>query len=589
MIEVQDVTVERLGRAAPVLDGVSFTLAPGERVALLGGNGSGKTTLGRLLNGTLLPSRGRVLIAGHDTRDPQARVAVRRAVGFLFQDPDDQFVTTSAEREIAFGLENLCVPRPEMQRAVSAALHDFGLEAYRHTPPHALSGGEKARLALACVWVMHPHAVVLDETESILDRRGREQLAALLAALPPATTLLRLTTDADAAAIADRVLVLHAGRLVADGHPDAVFSEIGPELATRTGLPLVWRVAVPLAASGCIAKPTSSAARLVAALGGNSRCGVAPAVAAKDAPEEISLAPPTDFLLRAHEVHFSYEFLARAGGSGAGSNEARDPAREGSNAADHDTLRGITLALRAGDRVALLGASGAGKTTLLHVLAGLLRPQRGAVEWAPNWDGMPSLVLQFAERQLFAPTVREDVAYGLRESGVPRAEVASRVDAALEDVGLPPDEFAMRVPFHLSSGEMRRVALAGALAQRRPVLLLDEPTLGLDSEGRARLAAILERVHSRGVACWLASHAADFVAATCAEAIALAGGRVAFEGAPAELWRDPGRAASLGVEVPRAATLVAKLEKAGLGPLPEWSDEQRLVAALARLVPPAPA
>jgi energy-coupling factor transport system ATP-binding protein len=136
---------------------------------------------------------------------------------------------------------------------------------------------------------------------------------------------------------------------------------------------------------------------------------------------------------------------------------------------------------------------------------------------------------------------------------------------------------------------MRRVALAGALAQGRPVLLLDEPTLGLDSEGRTRLAAILARVCSRGQACWLASHAADFVAATCTEAIALAAGRVAFAGSPAALWRNPEQAAGLGVEVPRAAALAARLEEAGWGPFPEWADEQGLVAALAGLAGPAPA
>ena len=583
MIQVQDVTVQRAGRAAPVLEGVSFALAPGERVAVLGGNGSGKTTLGRLLNGTLLPARGRVLVAGQDTCDPQTRVAVRRAVGFLFQDPDDQFVTSSAEREIAFGLENLRMPRPEMLQAVSTALHDFGLEAHRHTPPHALSGGEKARLALACVWVMQPRALVLDETESLLDRPGREQLAALLAALPPSTLLLRLTTDADAAAACPRVLVVHAGRLVADGDPDAVFARLPPEVVARTGVPLVWRVSAALVARGAMTAPTTSAPRLAAALPAVTRGG---AVGVGSRAAAVASTPPArhgrdGFLLRAHDVRYRYEI------GGLGGIAALAPG--GAPAAERDALRGITLTLRARDRVALLGASGAGKTTLLHVLAGLLRPQRGGLEWAADWDGMPSLVCQFAERQLFAPTVREDVGYGLRESGVQRDEVAARVHAALEEVGLPPHEFAARVPFHLSGGEMRRVALAGALAQARPVLLLDEPTLGLDAEGCARLAAILERVQARGVACWLASHAVDFVAATCEDVVALAGGQVAFEGAPAELWRDPARAASLGVEVPRAVVLAAKLGAAGLGPLPAGLDEPGLLAALGARIGPAPA
>ena len=538
MIQVHDVTVQRAGRAAPVLEGVSFALEPGERVAVLGGNGSGKTTLGRLLNGTLLPARGRVLVAGQDTRDPQTRVAVRRAVGFLFQDPDDQFVTTSSEREIAFGLENLRTPRAEMQQAVSAALHDFGLEAHRHTPPHALSGGEKARLALACVWVMQPRALVLDETESLLDRRGREQLAAMLAALPPSTILLRLTTDADAAAACPRVLVVHAGRLLADGDPDAVFARLPPEVVARTGLPLAWRVSASLAARGAMASPTTSASQLATALQGRSLRGAA---GVESSAPSVAVTPPArelrdGFLLRALDVHYRYE-IAGLGGSAA-------VAPGGMPAAERDALRGITLTLRARDRVALLGVSGAGKTTLLHVLAGLLRPQRGGLEWAADWDGMPSLVCQFAERQLFAPTVREDVGYGLRESGVPRDEVAARVRTALEDVGLQPD--VVRGPGAISF-ERRRDAPGGVGrgARARPARAPARRTHpGAGCRGAHSFGDDPRARAARGVACWLASHAADFVAATCEDVVALAGGRVAFEGAPAELWRDPTRAAA---------------------------------------------
>jgi energy-coupling factor transport system ATP-binding protein len=210
----------------------------------------------------------------------------------------------------------------------------------------------------------------------------------------------------------------------------------------------------------------------------------------------------------------------------------------------------------------------------------MLRPRSGALEWSAGWDGMPSLVLQFPERQLFAPTVREDVGYGLRAASGRREEIVSRVDSALEEVGLPPAEFASRVPFHLSGGEMRRVALAGALAQGRRALLLDEPTLGLDAEGKARLAAILARVQGRGVACALASHAADFVASTCEEAIVLAAGQVAFTGGPAALWADARAAARCGVELPGPVALAAALTAAGLGPLPALADEAGLVAAL---------
>jgi len=261
VIEVQDIGVDRPGRPHPILDGIALRLNAGERVALLGGNGSGKTTLARLLNGTQLPTRGQVRVEGRDTRDPESRVAIRRAVGLLFQDPDDQFVTTTAEREIAFGLENLGTETAALRTAVDAALAEFDLEPMRRTPPHEMSGGEKARLALACVWVMQPRCLVLDETASLLDRRGREHLAAALERLPATTTILEVTTDAEMAAAYPRVLVIHAGRLVADGLPDDVFAQISSEVRTRTGTPLAWRISSP-------ASRTCSMAKLLAGIGG---------------------------------------------------------------------------------------------------------------------------------------------------------------------------------------------------------------------------------------------------------------------------------------------------------------------------------
>jgi energy-coupling factor transport system ATP-binding protein len=267
VIEVHDVTVELPGRDAPVLDGVSFRLAAGERAALLGGNGSGKTTLARLLNGTHMPTRGRVVVHGHDTRDPEARFDVRRRVGLLFQDPDNQFVTTTVEREIAFGLENLCETQVRMRRAVELALDDFELRSHRQAPPHEMSGGEKARLALACVWVMGSSTIVMDETDSLLDLRGSETLLQKIEDLPAETTLLRVTTDAEVATSSQRILVLDAGRLIADGAPESVFAHLPDRVMERVGLPLVWRLSLELVRMGRLHRPTVSLQNILVALG----------------------------------------------------------------------------------------------------------------------------------------------------------------------------------------------------------------------------------------------------------------------------------------------------------------------------------
>jgi energy-coupling factor transport system ATP-binding protein len=258
--------LKRPGRERPVLENVSFRVTAGERIVLLGGNGSGKTTLVRLLNGTLLPDEGRILVQGRATSDATALPEIRRCVGLLFQDPDNQFVTTTAEREIAFGLENLQQPPATMRREVDEALEAFDLVRYRHTPPHEMSGGEKARLALACVWVMGARVLVLDETESLLDRQASERLRERTQTLPDETVVLQVTTDAESASEADRVLVLHDGHLIADGPADAVWSRLPEEVIACVGLPLVWRLSRQLQNDGGFPErtPTSSWRTLLA-------------------------------------------------------------------------------------------------------------------------------------------------------------------------------------------------------------------------------------------------------------------------------------------------------------------------------------
>jgi len=241
-------------------------------------------------------------------------------------------------------------------------------------------------------------------------------------------------------------------------------------------------------------------------------------------------------------------------------------------------LQGVSLEVRRGDRVGLMGPAGSGKTTLLHVLSRLLPLSEGTLETQEKQ--LPSLVFQFPERQLFAETVWDDVAYGLRESGVAADAVERRVREALDDVGLPPEIFAARSPFRLSAGEKRRVALAGALAQRRGLVLLDEPTLGLDAEGIARLVSILERMHSRGATIWVASHDADFIAATCRHLIVMDRGRLAFQGRVEEFWSDPGRAESQGVRLPKEVALSHFLRTCGIGALPTHPTLEQLVSTL---------
>jgi energy-coupling factor transport system ATP-binding protein len=214
-----------------VLADISFEVADGEFVALMGANGSGKTSLARCLNGIYLPTSGEVSVNGLDTRDVKALPEIRRRLGLVFQNPDNQIVAPTVEREMAFGPENLGVPRPEMHRRVDLLLKLFRLEAYRQQAPHLLSGGEKQRLALAAIMAMQPRHLVFDEPTSLLDYESRCQFLKLMAQLATSSnpfsaqplTLLLITQFPEEALFAQRLLILDRGRIVMDGPPREIF------------------------------------------------------------------------------------------------------------------------------------------------------------------------------------------------------------------------------------------------------------------------------------------------------------------------------------------------------------------------------
>jgi energy-coupling factor transport system ATP-binding protein len=220
--------------ARRILDGISLEIAEGEFAALMGANGSGKTTLARCLNGILTPTSGEVMIDGLNTRYARDVIEIRRRLGMVFQNPDNQIVAPTVEREIAFGLENLGVPRPEMHRRVDWLLELFHLESYRQQAPHLLSGGEKQRLALAAVMAMQPWHIVFDEPTSLLDYESRCQILALMQQLTSLSnpfaarplTILLITQFPEEALFAQRLLVMDRGRLIMDGAPVEFFQRV---------------------------------------------------------------------------------------------------------------------------------------------------------------------------------------------------------------------------------------------------------------------------------------------------------------------------------------------------------------------------
>lgn len=499
------------------LRGIDLRIFPGEYVAIIGANGSGKSTLARHLNGLLLPDRGRVLADGIDTQDTSQHSTIRRAVQMVFQQPDSQIVATTVEEDAAFGPENFGVPEAEMRAHVRAALETVGMWDLRLRPPHRLSAGQKQRVAIAGALAVRPRALVLDEATSMLDPAGRRAVVEVLRLFQAqGTTLVTITHEMEEAAEASRVVVLQRGQVVMDGDPHEIFAhttelrslglDIPPlaDLSLRLGLPVCLTVDELLAALG--PAPGELQAEL------------------DDTPCSPGPQPPTEEIADPVVVVQSLQHAYLRG-----------------TPLETLALRGIDMQIARGEITGLIGPTGSGKSTLMQHINGLIRPQAGKVvvdgkDWAdPDLDmrlarQKVGLLFQQPEDQLFERYVGDDVAFGPRQLKLDPVEVRQRVRDAMEAVGLPFESFKDRLTQTLSGGEQRRAALAGVLAMQPAVLVVDEPTAGLDPHGRAEAQAIFRRINQAGVTVIFGSHRMDDVLVLCQQVVALREGRVARTG-----------------------------------------------------------
>lgn len=252
LIEIQNVSYAYEDAAAKALSGVSLTIKDGEFVAVVGHNGSGKSTLAKHLNALLLPTEGRVLVDGMDTSDEKNTLSIRQRVGMVFQNPDNQIVTTIVEEDVAFGPENIGVPGGEIRARVNAALSAVGMEKYAHSAPNMLSGGQKQRIAIAGMLAMQPNVLVLDEATAMLDPKGRRDIIELVMKLhrEKGITVVMITQYMEEAIGADRVAVMSGGELILEGTPKEVFSQEELLHAHRLDVPVMQQLANRLNAHG---------------------------------------------------------------------------------------------------------------------------------------------------------------------------------------------------------------------------------------------------------------------------------------------------------------------------------------------------
>ncbi len=544
------------GGASWPLDGVTLSVRHGERVCILGPNGAGKTTLAQVLAGLEAPDEGRVELAGRlccdgGKLDADAYRAARHATGLVFQNPEDQIVTSVVADDVAFGPENLGLARTEIERRVDEEIARVALGAYAQADPARLSGGQMQRVAIAGALAMHPSTLVLDEPGAMLDVRGRRGIMRVLGLLQEAgTTIVHVTHFMEEALAADRVLVLVSGKVALEGSPQDVFAHARELQEWGLDLPTVTFASLELGL-----RPCGTVDELASELAAHPVC----AAALSAAPHQrVAYEPPAEILpeatelkgpaLRLNHVSFSYE--------------------------GKQALTDISLTVGAGEVVSLVGRTGSGKSTIARLACALAAPASGTVEVCgiPTTDrkrrreirGRVGYVMQHPERQLFAETIREDIAYGPRNLGVGEDEVQRRVEALLTYLGLEGKGDVS--PFELSGGQQRMVALAGVLAMKPSMLVLDEPVSGFDSASARRLRRLIRGLHAQGVAILMISHSMEDVAKLSDRIVVLDQGNVALTGAPAEVFSQAERLHELGLGIPAPLKIARGLEEAGAVP-----------------------
>jgi energy-coupling factor transport system ATP-binding protein len=473
----------------PALIDISLEVRPGEVLLIAGPSGCGKSTLLRCLNG-LIPTTysgemwGTIMVGGRDALD-LTLADVSRTVGTVLQDPERQIVASHVFEEVAFGLENLGLPPAEIRVRVEETLRELNLLHLAERECFTLSGGEKQKLAIAGVLTLQPQVLLLDEPLANLDPASARETLALCRQLANAgrsVVIVEHRVEEVLSIDPERVVLLDEGRIIYEGPGEGINTVADPR-------------AVKL--------PVSIAVERMASL------GVTPP---PPLPPRESGGPP---LIALSDVEFSY--------------------------GDKPVLRGVSLAIAPGDRIALLGRNGSGKSTLVKQMIGLLRPQRGTV----LIDGVPlaklsvaqaarsvGYVFQSPSHMLFAPSVREEMAFGPRNIGQSEAEITAHTAEALALMGM--SDLLERAPLTLSFGQQRRLCIASVIAMRAKVLLMDEPTAGQDYRSYTQFMDGIQRLGVFAAQVFI-THDLDLAISYANRVVLFDDGQIVADGAPHEV------------------------------------------------------
>ncbi|MBA2306498.1 MAG: ATP-binding cassette domain-containing protein [Acidobacteria bacterium] len=540
------------------LNRVDLAVEKGQCVAIMGPNGAGKSTLCLTLNGVIPHSvggafYGAVHIAGLDTMTHQVHDLARR-VGLVMQNPEAQLLCPSVEDELAFGPENLCVPVSEIRDRIHAIAAAVRIADLLDRGPADLSGGQIQRVITAAMLTMDPEIMVFDEATSALDPRGALALFELARELNRTRAMTVLMTEHKSepvAEFADRVVILNNGEVIDVGTPRQVFSQVERLTALGIAPPQVTRLMHALGFSAEALPVTLDAAEAMI----RPKLAAAPAAPSEEDP------PRGD----------GHDTSATRGALAAPVIEARDVSFR--YAGKIDALRGVTLTIRQGEFVGLIGENGAGKTTLVKHFVGLLKPTDGTLTvlgrpagtlTTSSLAGRIGLVLQNPDHQLFKTSVADEVKVGPARLRLKGDALETRAREAMQAVGI--FQMADRHPLSLSWGDRQRVALASILAMQPEVVIFDEPTTGQDLAGRTIFMDLAYALNARGYTIIVITHDMELITRYARRCVVMKRGRVVMDDTTKEVFRHVDLLGDTFIEVPQIVQLAHRLSDCGVPP-----------------------
>jgi energy-coupling factor transporter ATP-binding protein EcfA2 len=576
-VALEEVTYVYPDGERPALSRASLALAPGEMVGVMGASGAGKSTLAKCLNRVVPEFEGGSFAGaariGGRALDRMRVCEIAPRVGMVFQDFEAQLFSTNVAHEVAFAMEQVGMERAEMVRRIGPALEAVGLAGFEHRDPTSLSGGEKQRLAIASVLALRPEVIVLDEPTTDLDPEGKAEVFALIRRLrEQGLSLVVVEHEAEVLRGANRLVLMREGEIIAAGAPCDLMTRI--ELLEQCGVhpPDLNRVLAALGIPAHAASVDEAEALIRRALPRLDR-----------PPHQCDPHALSDAVAASRDAEARGDAVSELAVPDAVEAARADVARaqplvevRGLSFSYPDgppVLDSIDLRIAPGEFVAIIGQNGSGKTTLAKHLVGLLHPGAGVLmlggrdraTMRPAETAQEAgYVFQNPDHQIFAATVGDEVAFGPRNFNLPRDEIERRCAEVLRAVGL--EHACERDPFLLGKGERQRLAVASVLALRPRLLILDEPTTGLDYREQRRMMGLISQLNRDGIAIVIITHTPWLVAEYARRVVLMRRGRKLYDGGVREVFTRDELLASSSFRPPEVTVLARRFGTVALTP-----------------------